>query len=345
MSVVIACASGVLTGLRGLDRLAVAPWVRSVILLGALTCLAAVAWLVSRTLEKTADEKEASSGPLLRKKVVGPPRRWAIWISTLSTACVVSYLLNEHRPATSTLVDLLPANVLDVAVVIVGIGLVRPYVRDLAASARTRTWPWSWPAQSDRPIREDDDVIGAISRMSPPLLLAMCLALTMFVATYFVGVYEPTKLLGGFGVLGLFAAGLLAAPALLRVQGAAMEPVWRQRGFDAQRHALARMRVFVVRAHRILVVVQVVLLGVALGTMTSGSVRAVPPSRLSFAAIIAGIVGFVLARMLWRWTPNSTDEGPICTDVLASREHQLMELAGWALVIGSICSLTAVLID
>jgi hypothetical protein len=328
MSVVIACASGVLTGLRGLDRLAVAPWVRSVILLGALTCLAAVAWLVSRTLEKTADEKEASSGPLLRKKVVGPPRRWAIWISTLSTACVVSYLLNEHRPATSTLVDLLPANVLD-----------------LAASARTRTWPWSWPAQSDRPIREDDDVIGAISRMSPPLLLAMCLALTMFVATYFVGVYEPTKLLGGFGVLGLFAAGLLAAPALLRVQGAAMEPVWRQRGFDAQRHALARMRVFVVRAHRILVVVQVVLLGVALGTMTSGSVRAVPPSRLSFAAIIAGIVGFVLARMLWRWTPNSTDEGPICTDVLASREHQLMELAGWALVIGSICSLTAVLID
>jgi hypothetical protein len=343
MSVVVASASGVLTGLRGLDHLAVAPWVRSAILLGALTCLAAVAWLVSRTLERIAGGREASSGPLLRKKVVGPPRRWAIWISTLSTTCVVSYLLNEHRPATPTLVDLSPACVLDVAVVIVGIGLVRPYIRDLAVGARTRTWPWSWPARSDRPIREDDDVIGAISRMSPPLLFAMCLALTMFVATYVVGVYEPTKLLGGFGVLGLFTAGLLAAPALLRVQGAAIEPVWRQRGFDTQRHAVARMRVFVVHTHRILVVVQVVLLGFTLGAMTSGSVRAVPLGRLSFIAIIVGIVGFVLARMLWQWAPSSADEGPICTDVLASREHQLMKLAGWALVIGSICSLAAVL--
>jgi hypothetical protein len=171
----------------------------------------------------------------------------------------------------------------------------------------------------------------------------MCLALTMFVATYVVGVYEPTKLLGGFGVLGLFTAGLLAAPALLRVQGAAIEPVWRQRGFDTQRHAVARMRVFVVHTHRILVVVQVVLLGFTLGAMTSGSVRAVPLGRLSFIAIIVGIVGFVLARMLWQWAPSSADEGPICTDVLASREHQLMKLAGWALVIGSICSLAAVL--
>jgi hypothetical protein len=39
--------------------------------------------------------------------------------------------------------------------------------------------------------------------------------------------------------------------------------------------------------------------------------------------------------------PNPPDKGPICTDVLASREH---ELAGWALAFGGVCSLTAVLI-
>jgi hypothetical protein len=235
---------------------------RSVVLLGALACLAAVTWGASRTLARIADEREASSGPLLRKKAVGPPRRWAMWMATLSTACVASYLLNEHRPAAPTLADLLPARVLDVIVVAVGVGLLRPYIGDLSAGRRTRTWPWSGAVPSGRDIRDDDDVIGAISRMSPPLLFAMSLGLMMFIATYIVGMYEPSKLLGGFGVLGLFGAGLLAAPALLRAQGESIEPAWRSRWYQAQRSAVARLRVFVVCTHRIVVVAQVAVLGV-----------------------------------------------------------------------------------
>ncbi len=188
-------------------------------------------------------------------------------------------------------------------------------------------------------------MIGAISRMSPPLLLAMFLALTMFIVTYIVGVYEPAKLLGGFGVLGLFGAGLLAAPALLRAQGAAVETAWRLRWYDAQRGAVVRLRVFIVYTHRTIVVAQVAVLGVALGAVTSGSYRTwVAAAKLILVAIVAAMLGFALARMLWVWASHPPDEGPICTDVLASREHELTRLAGWALVFGSVCSLAAVLI-
>jgi hypothetical protein len=344
LSFAVALTSGVLTGVRGLDGATSAPWMRSLILLGALACLAAVTWRTSRTLARIADEREALSGPLLRRKVVGTPRRWAMWIATLSTACVVSYLLNEHRPSAPTLSDLLPARALDVVVVVVAVRLMAPYICDLAAGLRTRTWPWSRAVRSGRPIREDDDVIGAISRMSPPLLLAMFLVLTMFIVTYIVGVYEPAKLLGGFGVLGLFGAGLLAAPALLRAQGAAVEPAWRLRWYDAQRAAVVSVRVFIVYTHRIIVVGQVSVLGVTLGAVTSGSYRAwVAAGKLTSVGIAAAMLGFVLARMLWTWAPHPPDQGPICTDVLASREHELTRLAGWALVFGSLCSLVAVL--
>lgn len=345
LSFAVAGASGVITGMRGLDRATAAPWARSAVLLGALACLAAVTRCASHTLARTADEHEASSGPLLRKKAVGPPRRWAMWMAILSTACGVSYLLNEHRPSAPTLADLLPARALDVVVVVVGVRLMAPYICDLAAGGRTRMRPWSQAVRSGRPIREDDDVIGAISRMSPPLLFALYLAFAIFAATYIVGIHEPAKLLGGFGVLGLYVAGLCAAPALLRAQGEPIEPVWRSRWYDAQRSAVVRLRVFIVYAHQIIVVAQVAVLGVVLGAVTSGSYRAwVATAKLTLVAIVAAMFGFVLARMLWMWAPHPPDEGPICTDVLASRKHGLLRLAGWALVVGSVCSLVAVLI-
>jgi hypothetical protein len=53
------------------------------------------------------------------------------------------------------------------------------------------------------------------------------------------------------------------------------------------------------------------------------------------AAIVAAMLGFVLSRILWVWAPHPQDEGPICTDALASRKHELMKLAGWALVGGT----------
>lgn len=345
LSFAITSASGVPTGIRGLDGASAAPWARSLVLLGALACLAAVTWRVSRTLARIADQREAASGPLLRKRAVGPSRRWTMWIATLSSACVVSYLFNEHRPAAPTLADLLPARALDVVAVVVGVRLMVPYICDLAAGGRTRTWPWSRAVRSDRPIREDDDVIGAISRMSPPLLFAMCLTFAMYAAAFVVGIHEPAKLLGGLGVLGLYMAGLFAAPTLLAAQGGPIEAAWRSHWYPAQQHAVVRLRVFIIHTHRIVVVVQIAMLGVALGAVTSGSYRVwVAAARLTIAAIIAAMIGFVLTRMLWVWAPHPSDEGPICTDVLASREPALMRLAGWALVVGSLCSLVAVLI-
>lgn len=335
---------GVLSGLRALDRTAGAPLLRSTVFLISLGGLAAVSYGVSHTIEKTLDTRESTSGTLLRKKVAGPRAHWAIWIATLSTACTVSYLLNEHRPAEPTLAALLPAHLIDVVVVALGATLVTPCILGLAK--RGKLQPPHWPrAGLHRPVRDDDDIVGAISRMSPPLLAAMFLALAMFIATYAVGIYEPKKLLGGFGVLGLFLAGLFAAPSLLRVQDIVIEPQWRLRVFDIQRRIAARVRKFVVYVHRTLVSIQVVWLGLGLGTVTSGNLRVKPPSWLSPLGVIAGGVGFMLARILWQWDPHPREQGPISTDALASRESQLLRLAGWALMVGSICSLVAVLGD
>jgi hypothetical protein len=344
LSLLVASASGVVTGMRDLEGAAIAPWIRSVVLLGSLACLAAIAHGASRTVARIADKQEGATGSLLRKQAVGPPRRWAMWMATMSTACVVAYLMNEHRSFTLTLADL-PACLVNVVVVIAGIGLVTPYLRDLSAGKRTRAWPWSGSVASNRDIQEDVDIIGAISRMSPPLLFAMFLALMMFVATFTVGVYEPVKLLGGFGVVGFFVAGLLAAPALLRAQGESIDAAWRSRWYDAQQRVVARLRVFTVYIHEIMVMVQIAILGVVLGAATSGSYLASREiGSLTVAATLVAILGFVLSHSLWIWRPHQPNEEPIVTDALDSYEHVLMRLAGWALVVGSLCSLIAVLI-
>lgn len=346
LSVVVALACGVLTGLRGLDGATIAPWVRSVVLLASVAALAAVACGASRTVVKIADERERLAEVLLRKDAVGPPRRWAIWIATLSTACVVSYLLNEHRPrVAATLGALLPARILDIVVFVIGIGLVAPYVYDLAEGRSTRTWPWSGSVESNRAIREDVDVIGAISRMSPPLLFAMFLALIMFVTTFVVGTYEPAKLLGGFGLLGFYVAGLFAAPALLLAQEESIGRVWRSRWYESQRRFVARLRVFIVITHGVIVVLQVASMGVVLGAFTSDSYLG--PGRIStltLVAIVVAMLGFVLSHALWLWRPDQPEKQPICADALGSYHHDLMRIAGLALVFGSVFSLVAVLI-
>jgi hypothetical protein len=341
-SLVVVCASGVGTGLRWLDRSAAAPWARSGILLVGLILLATLARAVSTSLATRVELDEARTGPPLRKNAIGPSRRWAIWISSASIACMTSYLLNEHRPAR---LGLVPARALDVLVVAAGSTLLTPYILDVYRGRRPRRWPLSPPKHVHYQVREDDDVVGAISRMSPPLLFAMFLAFFMFIAIYIVGIHDPSKLLGGLGVLGLFCAGLLAAPTLLHAQAEEIEPVWRARWYDKQRDAVAGLRPAIVTTHRIVIATQVALTGGALGVITSGSGWVSTFTKMVTIALVLGLAGFVFARTLWLWAPDHSDEGPICTDVLIPRTEKLTRLAGWALACGSLCSLAAVLIS
>jgi hypothetical protein len=338
-SFLVVFIAGVGTGLRRLDGSA--PWVRSGILLSALALLVMLTRAVNTSLAMGMAQREALTQPPLRKKVVGPFRRWAIWLSSASTACATAYLLNEHGPGKPTLV---PARVVNVIVIAAGASLIAPYFVDLYRGSRPRNWPWSRPGLVDHRFRESDDVIGAISRMSPPLLFAMCLAFIMFIAVYTVGIYEPVKLLGGFGVLGLFCAGLLAAPSLLQVQATEIEPMWRARWYEGQRNAARDLRAAVVKTHRVVIVTQVALMGGTLGFVTSGSGRVSAVARMTMIALVLGVAGFALARALWMWAPSQSDEEPICADALIPRADQLMRLAGWALVGGSLCSLAAVLV-
>jgi hypothetical protein len=339
-SFVVVCICGVGTGLRGLDGSA-APWVRSGILLSGLALLVMLTRTVNSYLAKDVERWETLTKPPLRKKVVGSFRRWAIWMSTACTACAAAYLLNEHPSGKPSLV---PARVGDVIAIAAGAALVAPYIVDLFHGSLPRSWPWSRPELVDRKLRESDDVIGAISRMSPPLLFAMGLAFIMFIAVYIVGIYEPVKLLGGFGVLGLFCAGLLAAPSLLQAQATEIEPLWRARWYARQRKAAVDLRDAVAKTHRVAIVTQVALMGGALGFVTSGSGRASTAARMMMIAFVLAVAGFALARALWMWAPSQSDQEPICADALIPRADELMRLAGWALVGGSLCSLAAVLV-
>jgi hypothetical protein len=293
--------TGVTTGLHVLDNSTVAPWVRSGILLSAVILLVVVARAVGTSMTKGVEQQELLTECLVRRKVDGPFRRWAIWISSAFISCAVSYLLNEHRPAKTSL---LPARSIDVPVIVVSTMIVAPYIFDLYRGSPPRKWPWSRSAYTDRKLRESDDVIGAISRMSPPLLFAMFLALFMFIAIYVVSIHEPAKLLGGFGVFGLFCAGLLAAPSLLQVQAKEIEPVWRARWYEKQRNAAVCLRAAIAKAHRVVVVTQVALMGAALGFVTSGSRPTLAASRMTLIALVLGPVGWALARALWTWAPT-----------------------------------------
>lgn len=127
-SFVAVCICGVGTGLRGLDGSA-APWARSGILLCGLALLVMLTRTVNSDLAKDVERWETLTEPPLRKKVVGPFRRWAIWMSTACTACAAAYLLNEHPSGKPSLV---PARVSDVIAIAAGAALVAPYIVDLS---------------------------------------------------------------------------------------------------------------------------------------------------------------------------------------------------------------------
>src|SRR5579872_2223426 len=111
---------------------------------------------VNSYLAKDVERWEALTEPPLRKKVVGPFRRWAIWMSTACTACAAAYLLNEHPSGKPSLV---PARVGDFITIALGAPLVAPYIVDLFHGSLPRSWPWSRPEHVDRKLRESDDVI------------------------------------------------------------------------------------------------------------------------------------------------------------------------------------------
>jgi hypothetical protein len=346
LSFLIACACGVVTGLRALDGAAAAIWIRGAVVLGGVILTAVVARGVSLTLTRAAKVQVDAAGTLLRSQALGSPRRWAIWLSTSWLGCIAAYFLNEHRSATPGLVDLLPARPLDVIVALIGLGIVTPYIHDLAVGAPVRCWPWSAQPQRDSRIREDLDIFGVVSRLSPPLLFALFLAVGMYLGALAAGAHNLAKLFGGFGVTGLFVAAVLAAPALLQAQADWIEERWRSRWYPNQLLAATYVRSYLHRVHQLIVVGQVLVWGVALGTLVAGRPRVwhvmAKPTTVS---IPIALLGWLLIRMLWRWAPDSLEPEPIGTEAVLARQRELMQFAGYALVGGSVCTLVAVVIS
>ena len=346
LSFLIACACGVVTGLRALDHAASAPWIRAAIVLGALVGTAVVARCAGVTLKRTAKLRVDAAGTLLRRQALGPPRRWAIWLSTSSLACIAAYFLNEHRPARPGPRDLLPARPLDVVVALIGLGIVAPYMNDLADGTPVRIWPWSAKPARDCHIREDLDIFGVISRLSPPLLFALFLAVVMYLVALGAGAHNLAKLFGGFGVTSVFVAGVLAAPALLRAQEHWVEERWRSRWYPKQLLLAWQVRSYLSLAHQLIVVGQVLVWGVALGTLVAGRPRVwhvmAKPTTVS---IPMALLGWLLIRMLWTWARDPLEPKPVDTEAMLARQRELTQLAGYALVIGTLCTLVAVVIS
>jgi hypothetical protein len=342
LALILAC--DVVTGLRALDDKPWAPWARSAVLIGVIAGIAVIARCASVLLSRVADEREVLGDTLLRRELFGPSRRWSMWLATAATACLTAYLLNEHQPAVPSLSGLWPAKSFDGAPALIGLGVVGPYIADLTRGVKVRRWPFSKAPASHREVNEEPDVVGYISRLVPPLLIAFFLTLIMCVTTLAVAAHAPAKLLGGFGVISLFLAALLTAPALLRVHAQSFEPIWLSRWYSVQLRLTRRLRRVVAAIRSIAAVAQVTLFGLALGLVMSGSKRATTESgSLVIAAIEITLTGAVLARVLWAWAPQLGNSEPIRTDTLMLYERQLLRVAGVLLVLGTVCSLAAIL--
>jgi hypothetical protein len=299
-------ACGVATGAASLDGRPIAPWVRAGIILAVLGAVAAIARKASVMLTDSADAREArSGGPLTRSAAIGPPRRWALWLATVALASVIAYLLNEHRPPAPSLADLRPARVLDVAALL-GLGPLAPFIADLARGGPTRRLPSAAPNRRQRATRPDDDVFGTVMRLSPALLGALLVAVTIYAVTFAVALHQPAKLLGGFGVLGLFVAALLAEPDLLRAPDELMRQAWRSRWYHRQLTAARRLRHALVLLHRLAIPTQAIGLAVAIGTIATGSPPAVTDgSGIAAGTLVIAIVATTVTRVLWYWDATS----------------------------------------
>jgi hypothetical protein len=343
ISVLPLAVCGVVTGKASLDGMAIAPWVRAVIVLAALGGLAAVARAVSVMLTASANVREArTGGPLVRSVAVGPPRRWAMWLATLAIASVVAYLLNEHRPAAPRLDDIAPVRPLNV-VALLGLGVLAPFIADLARGGPTRRVPWAALPPAHRAMRDDEDLFGVVMRLSPVLLGALVVAVAIYTPTLVVGIHAPAKLLGGVGVLGLYLAALLAEPDLLRAPDELMRQAWRTRWYERQLRGARRARRTLEVLHRLALPAQVIAFAIAIGTIASGS----PPAARGGVAIAAvtllvAIVSATITRILWYWAIKHDE--PIDARILSDHDARLKTLAGCALVVGSLCSLVAILL-
>jgi hypothetical protein len=340
LSAVLALAVGVGEGADTLERHSFAPLVHAALFAAAAGVLGVLTGSVTRLLAREADAAEGHRGLLLRSQVAGPSARWTIWLSAVAVCCATGYFVGEvdaptgatHAPLTVLLV-----------IVAVGLAGLSPWLTALARGHRAGVLPWR-AHDAGRVVREEDDLIGAIARLSPPLLLALAVVAAMCVATLAVAVVDPWRLWGGVGVIGLFVAALLAAPGLLRAPGALLEPRWLDRGYAAQLRLVTRLRPRVRGLHRVLVAFEVATLGVGLGLVFSGQHRFVGfAAKLLLDAAVAGGIVSVFARVLWLWSPVPPSGPPVLTDVLLGRERQLLAAAGVALVIGAVSSLVAVL--
>jgi hypothetical protein len=332
---------GVVSGASRLDHSQSAPVLRSGLLVAITTVILVGAHLAGQLLTAEARER-LRVGPLLRREHDGPRGRWASWYSIVVLALAIEYLFAEQRPGQPSLAGML-SDPLPASLALVVLACAGPFLCALAADMPVASNPFSVTREAHT-IQEDEDVVGAIGRLSPPLLLSLAVVLAMFTATVAVGAYSVTKLIGGLGITALFVAGLLAAPGLLRAPGMAMEPLWLPRGYAIQVGLVVRLRRVVASARRVLLAVEVLSLAVALGSVASGSTSAVRSAgHLVLVAFLTGSTAAVLQRMLWLWAAQPSAAGPVLTDALAGRERQLLTLAGGALLLGACCSLAAVL--
>ena len=335
---------GVAAGSVPLDHAQYASFARGGLLVLMVAVLVLGASCCGALLAREADAREAAIGRLLRRKGRGPAGRWAIWYVSLALGLLVEYVLDEQRPGSPSLIGVFHHPVS------VGFGLATVScawlpLSDLAHARRVRPLA---SARGSRPrvVREDDDVMGAIGRFSPPLLFSLVFVLAMCAATLAAGAHDPRRLLGGLGVMFLFIAALLMAPQLLLAAGAAVEPRWLRRGYHLQVMVMARLRVVLSVARRALVGIVVLVVGLTIGSVGSASGSALHAAgEVALAGSFAGVGAWSLRRVLWVWAPGRSASGPVLAEVLAGRERLLVGLAGVALFMGASVSLAAVLLE
>jgi hypothetical protein len=304
----------------------------------ALTALAARRISVLQSHDLNLRER-AHGGPLRQRAALAAPRRWALWLATISMALAAAYvLLATDADHTS---ELFSMNPLDLAVLMIGAAIVMPYISDLGAGAITRRSPFA----TRSPVRsfvQEPNVMGAITRMSPTLLLFIVLAGGEYVATWVVGVREPLKLLGGLGFVAMTAAGVLASPTILASYSSDLEPRWRSRWYPVQLRAADRVRRAVLMVRATLRALQVVSLGLFLGAPSAFTDEQV--GGLSLTYLLTALTAHGLTRILWVWSPSEAGSPPIETGVLKEYEQPMLKAAAVALAAGSVASLTAILL-
>lgn len=255
---------------------------------------------------------------LLRR--IGRLRSWvsASALTIAGMTCVVAFVVNN------------PTTTLDIVVSLVAMGLLLPVV--IAVAAR----------RPSVPAHPRDDALGAVSRLSPPLLGAVLLSFVMYMLSLILGSHDPAKLVGGLGVVLLFGGGIIASPAMLIAAGKRVESRWRSGWYGRQLAVAERLRIATVVVHRVATCTQVLLASYWLGHVTAGTR---PPAGLVVVQVWLFAVGasLVAGRMRRAWAPVRAGAPPITAGVLGRHAQDLALLGGPAFALGSVLSLVALL--